>query len=76
VREGWRSQHIAEALIEACVAWARAQGIVILKLGVSANNTPAMRCYVRCGFQVYGVDPKVILHEGVYYDELLMAKEV
>jgi RimJ/RimL family protein N-acetyltransferase len=76
VRDGWRGLHIAEALIECCVAWAREQGIVILKLGVSANNTPAMRCYVRCGFRVYGVDPKVILHDGVYYDELLMAREV
>jgi len=28
------------------------------------------------GFAVYGVEPKVILHAGVYYDELLMAREL
>jgi RimJ/RimL family protein N-acetyltransferase len=30
----------------------------------------------RCGFTVYGVDPQTILHDGVYYDELLMSRAV
>jgi len=76
VREAWRGLHIAEALLNGCVAWARAQRLVVVKLGVATINTPAIRCYARCGFAVYGVEPKVILHEGVYYDELLMAREL
>jgi RimJ/RimL family protein N-acetyltransferase len=74
VREAWRGLHIAEALLNACQDWARAQGVVLVKLGVSATNTPAIRCYTRCGFAVYGVDPQVILHDGMYYDELLMVR--
>ena len=74
VRPEWRGLRIADALIEACLEWGRARGVTIAKLGVTATNVSAIRCYLRCGFQVYGVDPQAICHEGVCYDELLMAK--
>jgi RimJ/RimL family protein N-acetyltransferase len=35
----------------------------------------AIRCYNRCGFTVYGVEPQAIRHDGVMYDELLMARQ-
>lgn len=76
VRAEWRGFHIAEALIEACIAWAKAQGAVVVKLGVATNNPSAIRCYVRCGFSVYGVDPKAIYYNGVFIDELLMVREL
>lgn len=74
VQPAWRGLHIAEALIEACIAWGRGLGMTVVKLGVTANNAPALRCYLRCGFTVYGVDPQAICYNGVMYDELLMAK--
>jgi RimJ/RimL family protein N-acetyltransferase len=74
VNPGWRGLHLAEALLTACTAWAREQALVLVKLAVVAANLPAIRCYTRCGFSVYGVDPKVILYNGVYFDELLMVK--
>ena len=74
VRPGWRGQRIAEQLIEACLGWARDYGITIVKLGVAVTNTPAIRCYARCGFQVYGIEPQAICHDGTFYDELLMAR--
>lgn len=74
VRPEWRGRGIADGLVAACLDWARAREITILKLGVAASNIPAIRCYVRCGFQVYGLEPQAIYHEGVYYDELLMAR--
>jgi RimJ/RimL family protein N-acetyltransferase len=64
--------HIAEALLERCTDWARERDVVILKLGVMANNEPAIRCYKRCGFNVYGTEPHALFYDGHYYDEFLM----
>jgi RimJ/RimL family protein N-acetyltransferase len=74
VRSQWRGQHIAESLIHHCLTWAQTQGITIVKLAVVTTNTAAIRCYARCGFTVYGIDPQVIYHDGVYYNELLMVR--
>jgi RimJ/RimL family protein N-acetyltransferase len=76
VREGWRRQGVAEALLEACLAWARAQGMTVVKLGVVTSNMGAIRCYARSGFAVYGIEPQTLCHDGVFYDELLMAKAI
>jgi RimJ/RimL family protein N-acetyltransferase len=76
VTGAWRGHGIAEAVLEACIDWARAQGVTVAKLGVVATNTPAIRCYTRCGFSVYGLEPQVLRYDGVFYDELLMAKPI
>jgi RimJ/RimL family protein N-acetyltransferase len=76
VRPAWRGQGIAGALIEACVDWARSKGIVVVRLAVVTTNTAAIRCYMRCGFLGYGVEPKAIRYDGVYYDEILMARHL
>jgi ribosomal protein S18 acetylase RimI-like enzyme len=68
----WRGLHLAEALIRTCADWARERDVVILKLGVMANNESAIRCYKRYGFTVYGTEPRALFHEEQYYDELLM----
>lgn len=72
----WRSAHLAETLIEECIAWGRAQEVEIAKLGVITTNLPAIRCYTRCGFSVYGLEPRAICCNGVYYDELLMSRKI
>lgn len=69
----WRGLGLVDALIAACLDWARSQNMIAIKLGVGTTNASAIRCYVRCGFRVYGVDPATIYYEGAYYDELLMA---
>jgi len=76
VRPKWRGLHIAEVLIETCINWARMQQVDIVKLGVMTNNTSAVRCYERCGFTIYGTEPRGILHEGNYYDEYLMSRDI
>jgi RimJ/RimL family protein N-acetyltransferase len=76
VTPDWRGLHVGEALVDGCVAWARAQGLTMVKLGVVTTNAPAIRCYARCGFTVYGIDPQAIYYDGVCYDELLMAKSL
>jgi RimJ/RimL family protein N-acetyltransferase len=63
-------------LIEMCAEWARESGVVILKLGVMANNESAIRCYKRCGFTIYGTEPRALFCEGQYYDEYLMSRDL
>ncbi len=76
VKADWRGLRVAEALLEACIAWAQTHGLVVVKLGVVTSNTSAIRCYARCGFAVYGIDPQAIYYDEVFYDELLMARAV
>jgi ribosomal protein S18 acetylase RimI-like enzyme len=76
VRPEWRGLHIAEALIEACIEWSKARGINIVKLGVISTSTSAIRCYQRCGFTIYGTEPREIFYEGQYFDGYLMARVI
>ncbi len=76
VRPDWRGLHIAGQLIDACLAWARARAVRIARLAAVTTNAAAIRCYLRCGFRVYGVEPQAIHYDGVDYDELLMARSL
>ena len=76
VKPKWRGRHISEKLINTCIDWAFMHGVIVVKLAVTANNTSAIRSYERCGFKIYGTEPKAIRYEGVFYDEHLMAKEI
>jgi RimJ/RimL family protein N-acetyltransferase len=74
VNQRWRGLHIAEQLLNGCIEWGKENGVSVINLGVNLSNVPAIRCYARSGFTIYGVEPRAIYHEGVYFDELLMAK--
>jgi len=76
VRPEWRGLHIAEELIESSCEWAKARGAEIVKLAVVTTNTSAVRCYERIGFKTYGVEPRAILYQGVYYDEYSMLRSL
>ena len=76
VRPEWRGLHIAEALIVMCLDWARMRNANIVKLAVVSTNESAVRCYKRCGFTVYGTEPRALLYEGNYYDEFLMSRSL
>lgn len=76
VQPAWRGLGLADRLVTACVEWARLQGVKVVKLAVVTTNARAIRCYARCGFQVYGVEPQAICYDQVYYDELLMARTI
>jgi RimJ/RimL family protein N-acetyltransferase len=76
VRAEWRGNRITDGLIGLCLGWAGEHGVLRARIAVIASNASAIRCYVRCGFQVYGVEPAVILNNGVYHDELLMGRRV
>jgi RimJ/RimL family protein N-acetyltransferase len=74
VRPGFRDRGLAGKLIEHCLQWARESQLRIVYIAAASTNTAAIRCYARCGFSVYGLQPKALLYDGVYYDELLMAQ--
>jgi RimJ/RimL family protein N-acetyltransferase len=76
IRPDWRGFRIADDLVAHGLDWARSQQIRVVKLGVMATNVGAVRCYLRCGFSVYGVEPEAILVDGVYHDELLMIRRL
>ena len=76
IRPDWRGFRIAEGLITACLDWARTQDVKIVKLAVVTTNARAIRCYARCGFQVYGIEPRALYYDNVFYDELLMARTI
>jgi len=76
VTPDWRGLRIAEELINSCFTWAKARKIALVKLGVAATNTPAIRCYERCGFATYGTEPRAIFYEDKYYDEFLMSRSL
>lgn len=76
VRPNYRGCGLAERIIREVLAWCGSVGVRILRLTVVTSNTPAIRCYQRCGFSVYGIQPEVIRIGNQYHDELLMWRRV
>ena len=72
VRPAARGKGLGETLVCAAVDWARERKLKTVRLSVVASNHSAKRCYERCGFQIYGVEPMAVQWEGTYYDEFLM----
>ena len=73
VRPDFRRRGIAGELLDACIAWGRAQKLALLMIDVVVGNDHALRCYESHGFRTYGVQPMVVQVDGVFYDENLMA---
>lgn len=73
VTPAWRGLHIAEELIKLCFTWAKTRKAVVAKLGVATSNKSAIRCYERCGFTIYGTEPRSLFYDGKYYDFHLMS---
>lgn len=76
VRPEWRGLRIGEKLVTACVGWARRHRLRMVRLATMAANQSAVRCYERCGFAPYGLEPEAIYYGGVAYDDLLMALRI
>lgn len=68
-----RGRGIAEALLEALVAFARERGVLQLELQVRAENDGAIRLYRRQGFAEIGRIPAGVIYEGREIDEIMMA---
>ena len=68
-----RGNRVGVRLIEAALNWAGERGLRRASLTVETGNAPAIATYLKAGFTVYGVDREVLLIDGKFYDELLMA---
>ena len=62
-----RSRGTGKGLLDAVIADATPI-VEALKLSVTAGNDSAVRLYERCGFVLYGTEPRTLKLDGRYYD--------
>jgi len=75
VRPDARSTGTARRLVEAILDLARHR-VELVQLTVVQENAKARQLYESLGFVQYGCEKKGLKHEGRYYDEILMAKDI
>jgi ribosomal protein S18 acetylase RimI-like enzyme len=73
VRSDFRNTGTSRRLVEAIIDIASAR-VEILQLEVLQDNVAARRLYESFGFVEYGLEINALKQNGVYYNELLMAK--
>ncbi|MBB6465747.1 ribosomal protein S18 acetylase RimI-like enzyme [Aminobacter lissarensis] len=67
----WRGTGAAQALVRQVIDHATTRGLA-LHAHVIADNASALRLYLGLGFVSYGVEPRALLVDGVFYDEQLL----
>ncbi|MGC4105636.1 MAG: GNAT family N-acetyltransferase [Thermomicrobiales bacterium] len=68
-----RGHGVGEALMRHAIAFAQGlDGVLQADLKVASGNERAKRLYQRLGFLRYGIEPRVLIVEGVVHDEDLM----
>ena len=70
----WRGQGLGERLLRDSLAAADAFGYLRIELGVFATNLRAAALYRKAGFVEEGIKRKAILIEGIFHDEIIMAR--
>lgn len=71
-----RGRGAGRALLETATSHARAEGVGLIALWVSAQNIPARRMYEACGFRASGKAPGGICMGGAYVDDVLMCLDL
>jgi RimJ/RimL family protein N-acetyltransferase len=70
----WRGQGLGERLLRESLAAADAFGYLRVELGVFASNTRAAALYRKAGFVEEGIKRRAILIDGIFHDEVIMAR--
>ena len=70
----WRGQRLGERLLREALAAADAFGYRRIELGVFADNANAAALYRKAGFVEEGIKRRAVLIDGVFYDEIIMAR--
>lgn len=69
----WRRTGLARALTVRLIDEARANGLLVLTLSVTAGNEAARRLYLNAGFVPYGTEPASLMVRDKMLDTELMA---
>ena len=73
VSEPARGSGMGRQLVEAAKTAARAhEGVNLVKLTVTEGNAAAQQLYERCGFVVFGIEPRAMFAEGEYRGKVHM----
>jgi ribosomal protein S18 acetylase RimI-like enzyme len=75
VRPKYRGQKLVDRMIAELLNWCRSNQVRTVRLSATCTG-PAMRCYLRCGFSVYGISPEEIRIGDRFLDEMLMWRRV
>ena len=75
VRPAARKAGVGRRLVEAICNLARQQ-VELIQLTVVRDNEQARSLYARLGFLEYGLEKNALKQGGLYYDEVLMAKDL
>jgi RimJ/RimL family protein N-acetyltransferase len=70
----WRGQRLGERLLRESLAAADAFGYLRVELGVFGSNARAASLYRKAGFVEEGIKRRAILINGVFHDEIIMAR--
>ncbi len=65
---------LGERLLRESLAAADAFGYLRVELGVFSSNTRAASLYRKAGFVQEGIKRRAILINGVFHDEIIMAR--
>ncbi len=71
---GQRGQGLGERLLRESLTAADAFGFLRIELGVFASNTRALSLYRKVGFVEEGTKRRAILINGIFHDEIIMAR--
>jgi RimJ/RimL family protein N-acetyltransferase len=70
----WRGQGLGARLLREALAAADAFGYRRIELGVFAGNANAAALYRKAGFVEEGIKRRAVLIDGVFHDEIIMAR--
>jgi ribosomal protein S18 acetylase RimI-like enzyme len=77
VAEAYRGRGVGRRLMEHALAFAATMpGVQRLTISVTAGNAAATELYESMGFKEFGREPKSMIVDGLYYDEIMMARDV
>lgn len=69
----YRRQGLAAQLLDRAIQFARKEmKVSAIYLSVESKNTSAISLYESRGFAIWGIEPKAMLREGVFYDQAQM----
>lgn len=74
ILERFTGQGLGRQLLEEAERWARRQGLRRLELTVMRHNARALALYQKMGFEIEGTKRDSLQVDGVYVDEIYMAK--